>query len=195
MNGPRSLREPNWEAIRSVDPWPGRYGFGGHIVHIVHMGLNGGSAASVCHKKRCTFAIPNWSFVTCELCLQKLPVAGRLKDGTPVYDARPSAALLALRGITIEELQPGEAPVAFQPLSIIGVKAQDGPPPLTIATAEEYRAYFRHDPPPEWFQPVVTVIPIADAPGPLWPPPYPEQLEPGAVLLEDAIDRSDWRKP
>jgi hypothetical protein len=83
----------------------------------------------------------------------------------------------------------------LQPISIIGVKAQDGPPPLIIATAEEYRAYFGTEPPPHWFDPVVTVIPIADAPKPLWLPPYPEQLEPGAALLEDAIDRSDWSKP
>lgn len=91
----------------------------------------------------------------------------------------------------------GEPFVAREPLPlcIIGVKAQDGPPPLTIATVEEYRAYFRCDPPPSWFEPVTLVIPIAESPEPPWPAPYPEQLEPGAVLLEDAIDRSDWRKP
>lgn len=110
MSGPRSVREPNWEAIRAYDPWPGRYGYGGHIVHMAHP--QAGTAGSVCCKKLCTFAIANWSFVTCELCLRKLPIVGRLNDGTPVYDARPTADVLALRGVTIDELTPGEAPVA-----------------------------------------------------------------------------------
>lgn len=86
---PASLREPNWDAVRRADPWaPARYGWGGHIVHMAHP--KAGVMASVCTKKRCTLSINNWSFVTCALCLSRLPIAGHLNDGTPVFEVRHS---------------------------------------------------------------------------------------------------------